>query len=328
MFTPGTQKSFVGFVVIAMALLIVGYSFLYLEVTNLKDKNSELSLKAERLDSRIAEVDSRTERVENQIVLLKEEGYVEVSDISVYAESILPSVVFIMLKAADSSSYDGEEIVVTENLENVRGTGFFISSDGYIVTATHVVSNLAVEDIEIRDAGGNQFEVEQIITADKTDVSLIKIKSFGVHPTTVFGHFENIKIGSEIGIVGFNPGFSVPLLNQGTISSIGFDGQGSEIFTINSFVNKGNSGSPVFSKATGRVLGVLSTRKSETQLHRLLNPDNFNSGVSLGGNIDPLRFSAELYNETVRVVEEVSQVGIGVVYSIDIALDLLKEVRK
>ena len=321
-----------------MALLIAGYSFLYLEVTNLKDKNSELSLKAERLDSRIAEVDSRTERVENQIVLLKEEGYVEVSDISVYAKNILPSVVFIMLtkemltqevlKAADSSSYDREEIAVTEDLENVRGTGFFISSDGYIVTATHVVSDLAVEDIEIRDAGGNRFEVEQIITADKTDVSLIKIKSFGVHPTTVFGHFENIKIGSEIGIVGFNPGFSVPLLHQGTISSIGFDGQGSEIFTINSFVNKGNSGSPVFSKATGRVLGVLSTRKSEAQLHRLLDPDNFNSGVSLGGNIDPLRFSAELYNETVRVVEEVSQVGIGVVYSIDIALDLLKEVRK
>ena len=198
---------------------------------------------------------------------------------------------------------------------------------GYIATAKHVVSDRNIDEIIVEDIGGTRYEVETIFPDKNTDIALIKIKSKGDHKVIVFGYFNNIEIGQDIGVVGFNPGFNVPLLHTGNVSAKGTDDSGSKIFTINSFVNKGNSGSPVFSVVTGRVLGILSSRKSEAQVHKLLDPNQFNSGVSLGGGIDPLRFSAELYNANVKIVEEVSQVGIGIVYSLDRALSMLDEIR-
>jgi S1-C subfamily serine protease len=284
-----------------------GFFFLYLELYEVRREVADLVAKFE-------DVDARTEGIENKITTLKKESYVETDSVSSLTNAVLPSVVFITQKSADTSSW------------SVLGTGFFIRSDGYVATAKHVVAGADTESIAVKDTEGALYSVESIYNSNDTDVSLVKIKTAKAHPVASFGYFENLEMGSGIGIIGFNPGFSKPLLHTGTVSALGTDEGGSELFTINAFVNKGNSGSPVFSLTTGRIVGILSTRQADAQSRRLLNPEEYQSGVSLGGTVDPVRFSAELYNETVRLVEEVSQVGIGIIYSVEIADKLLSEI--
>ncbi len=312
---------------ILVLVVLIGFFFLYQRDNTTKEMVLNLSSDVSDLDSRTERLDISMEKIEKKIVLLKEQGYVEIDDTPAIVGSVLPSVVFVMTKSSDSD-YNKENQILTTDQSNVRGTGFFISSDGCIATAKHVVSGLEQRNIEVQDKDGNRYEVEQIFTDDNSDVSLIKIKSSKKHPIIKFGYFENLEIGDEVGVIGFNPGFDTPLLHKGNVSARGLDENGLKMFTINSFVNKGNSGSPVFSLRTGRVLGVLSARKSEAQTYKLLDPSQFSSGVSFGGIGDPGVLSAALYNETVKIVEEASQVGIGIVYSIDLVRQLMGEYRK
>jgi len=312
------QYVILGLVVITA---VVGYFFLYRSVNNLEKI-------ASNLDSRMINLDTRFEDFEKKIVLLREQGYVEADSTGAVVNNVLSSVVFISVKLPDVSSYNKNDTVLRAGDSNIRGTGFFISSDGYVVTAKHVVSELNTEDIEVKDRNGTRYEVDQVFMDEGSDVSLLKIKSGTKHTTTAFGYFENLEIGDEIGVIGFNPGFNTPLLHKGIVSAKGLDENGLKIFTINSFANKGNSGSPVFSLETGRILGVLSSRKSEAQTYKLIDPNKFSSGVSFGGNVgDPAVLSAKLYNETVKIVQEASQVGIGIVYSIDLARELMMDIR-
>ena len=314
--------------VVAVIVLMMGagFYFLYWQINLVKTMGLDLSLKFSELSSTMERLDINTEKLENRIVLLKEQGYVEIDDVSTMTNNILPSVVFIMDKPSDVSEYNEGDKVLMEDESNIRGTGFFISTDGYIVTAKHVISGLEAQDIEIKDVVGSRYQVEEMFTDQDTDIGLIKIETNKKHSVATFGYFENLKIGDEIGIIGFNPGFNIPLLHQGNISGKGLDRIGSKLFTINSFVNKGNSGSPVFSIKTGRVLGMLSSRKSDAQIHQLLDADKFTSGVVFGGT-DPIRLSAELYNQTVKIVEGISQVGIGIVYPMDTVRELMEEYK-
>jgi len=313
-------------VVVVVLMMGAGFYFLYWQINMVKIMGLNLSLKFSELSSTMERLDINTEKLENRIVLLKEQGYVEIDDVSTITNNVLPSVVFIINKPSDVSEYNKGDKVLMEDESNIRGTGFFISTDGYIVTAKHVISGLRTQDIEIKDIWGDRYQVEEVFTDQDTDIGLIKIETNEKHSVATFGYFENLKTGDEIGIIGFNPGFNIPLLHRGNISGKGLDESGSKLFTINSFVNKGNSGSPVFSIKTGRVLGILSSRKSDVQIHQLLDADKFTSGVVFGGT-DPIRLSAELYNNTVKIVEGVSQVGIGIVYPIDTVRELMEEYK-
>ncbi len=312
---------------ILILVVFISFFFLYQRDNTIKQLVLDLGSNVSDLDSRTEKLDISTEKIEKKIVLLKEQGYVEIDDTPAIVGSVLPSVVFVMTKSSDSDYNKENQILITDQ-SNVRGTGFFISSDGYIATAKHVVSGLEQQNIEVQDNNGNRYGVDQIFMDENSDVSLIKIKSTKKHPIIKFGYFENLEIGDEVGVIGFNPGFDTPLLHKGNVSAKGLDENGLKMFTINSFVNKGNSGSPVFSLRTGRILGVLSARKSEAQTYKLLDPNQFNSGVSFGGIGDPGVLSATLYNETVKIVEEASQVGIGIVYSTDLVRQLMREYRK
>lgn len=308
------------------AYIILGGFLLFLtwQGITLYNTTSRLALVQNESDERAAQIealDANVEKLEETISLLEKDGFVEKQNPISISEKIFPSVVFILAKSANPDYNSGNRVLM-EGEFNIYGTGFFITPNGYIATARHIVSELSSSDIKVEDFEGTHYEVEKITLDENADIAVIKIKTNKKHPAVTAGYFENIEVGEEVGLIGFNPGFRLPLLHTGAVSSKGVDKEGERIFTINSFANKGNSGSPVFSLTTGRVLGILSARKSDVQTHKLLDPNQFSSGVSFGNVGDPAKLSAELYNETVKIVQEVSQVGIGIVYSLDIATTL------
>ena len=55
------------------------------------------------------------------------------------------------------------------------GSGFFISSDGYIVTNNHVVTN--GKSFEVTTDGGKTYQAKVIGTDPQTDLALIKVSA-------------------------------------------------------------------------------------------------------------------------------------------------------
>ncbi len=281
--------------------------------------SNSLKIKKE-IAAAIQELDSKIEASENKILKLQKEGFVEKDEFSDIAERIRNAAVLISNREKIKKFSISENILLVKGdvpFEGV-GTGFFINPDGYIATAKHVVDAIGEKEIFIKTSGNKEYRVVLIKADEKSDIAILKIS--GKSPAFVqLGHYDNLKVGEEVGFIGFslNTGITDQLVHQGMVSAKGVDNNGSKIFTINAFVNKGNSGGPVFSAKTGRVLGIISGRQRDISSEKFITlPPNYQSGLMLG-SIDPLKLNIQLFNETLKVVGDVSQVGIGIIYSAD-----------
>lgn len=259
-------------------------------------------------EERFLTLDSELDKKEREILSLRKDGYVEADDFSSFAEQILQATVIL--------GNDGGEQV---------GSGFFIDSKGILATAAHVADALG-ENAVILLSDGKRIQAHRIAKNDAYDIALYQAKGNNFSAVT-FGYFENIEIGEEVGIVGFSKGFSDILVHRGVISSKQ-NKDGVKQLSINAFINKGNSGGPVFSALTGRVIGIVSARQTDVPVEKLIQlPPNYSSGFAIGG-IDPVKFNVDLYNETVKIVGDVSQVGIGFVSASDHISALLGKIRR
>ncbi|TSC55465.1 MAG: HtrA2 peptidase [Parcubacteria group bacterium Greene0416_79] len=294
-------------IVSILCIVFVAIGF-YLGYSNLKETLSLVSNKVETLNQRL-------EKTEKTLITLQKSGSVEKPSLELFYTKILPAVVFIHGSSVSASYNQAKKVVASELEDTVRGTGFFISKDGYIATAKHVIEGLDEKNIHIQSGQNNFYTAILFAKDDKTDLAILKVRGENFNAVEL-GFFDNMTIGEDVGLIGFNPGFTIPLVHRGNVSAKGID-NGVKVFTINSFVNKGNSGSPVFSLATGRVIGIVGAKKSEYLNRKPLNPDHYSSSMRTRAGIDPTKFTAEIYNETLKLVSEASQVGIGFIYSTD-----------
>ena len=138
-------------------------------------------------------------------------------------------------------------------LAQAQGSGFFISSDGYIVTNNHVVDN-AVE-VEVLTDDDKHMTAKVIGVDPKTDLALIKVE------VTDHGYLKLAKtkprIGEWVVAVG-NPFGLASTVTAGIVSAMGRDigsGPYDDFIQIDAPVNKGNSGGPTFN-LKGEVIGV------------------------------------------------------------------------
>jgi serine protease Do len=137
-----------------------------------------------------------------------------------------------------------------------EGSGFFISPDGYVVTANHVVSN-AVK-IELITQDDETLEAKLVGADAKTDVALLKVDGRTNFPFVAFASGQP-RIGDWVIAMGnpFGLGGSVTAgIVSGQSRNIGL-GPYDEYLQIDAAVNKGNSGGPTFN-LDGEVIGVNS----------------------------------------------------------------------
>lgn len=144
-----------------------------------------------------------------------------------------------------------------------HGTGFLISSDGYIVTAAHVVSEATETLIVVENPHLKLFKAKLIGTDWRTDVAVLKIdiSDESEFSYLTFGNSDMVEVGDTCRILGS------PLseeyrssLTEGIISGkdriYWRDGGVGGYFQIDTPVNGGNSGSPLFNEM-GEVIGLL-----------------------------------------------------------------------
>ena len=135
-----------------------------------------------------------------------------------------------------------------------QGSGFFISSDGYIVTNNHVVEH--ARDVTITTADGKTIPARVVGTDPKTDLALLKVKEGSNYPYVSFAS-QTPRVGDWVIAVG-NPFGLGGTVTAGIVSARGRDigsGPYDDFLQIDAPVNHGNSGGPTFN-VNGEVVGV------------------------------------------------------------------------
>lgn len=147
------------------------------------------------------------------------------------------------------------------------GSGFIISSDGYIVTNDHVAGKAS--KVVVTMTNGEKYDAEIIGSDPTTDIALLKIKGKNF-PYMKLGNSDDVSVG-EWAIAFGNP-FGLfdknakPTVTVGVISNIGVNFT-EESETVNgrrvyrnmlqtdAAISSGNSGGPL-TNAAGEVIGV------------------------------------------------------------------------
>jgi len=137
-----------------------------------------------------------------------------------------------------------------------QGSGFLISSDGYILTNTHVIDG--VDEVVIKLNDKREFRAKVIGTDTRTDIALIKINATNL-PSVRIGDPSKLRVGEWVLAIGAPFGFEISA-TAGIVSAKGRSlPQENYVPFIQTdvAVNPGNSGGPLFN-LRGEVVGVNS----------------------------------------------------------------------
>jgi serine protease Do len=142
------------------------------------------------------------------------------------------------------------------------GSGFIVSSDGYILTNAHVVDGANVVTVKLTDK--REFRAK-VVGADKqSDVAVLKIDASNL-PIVKIGDPNQSKVGQWVVAIGSPYGFD----NTVTSGIISAKSRSLPNETYTPFiqtdvpVNPGNSGGPLFN-LQGEVIGINSMIYSQT----------------------------------------------------------------
>ncbi len=170
------------------------------------------------------------------------------------ANRVSPSVVGISTKGiAMQESFFG----IMQQPFTSSGTGFVVSTDGYIVTNNHVIEN-ASEIIVTLDAD-NELPATLIGTDPQTDLAVLKIEKTGLSPA-ILGSSGDVQVG-EVAIAIGNPlGQQLSdTVTAGIISAtnrkVSVDGTEYTLLQTDAAINSGNSGGPL-ANAYGEIIGI------------------------------------------------------------------------
>jgi serine protease Do len=144
-----------------------------------------------------------------------------------------------------------------------RGTGFAITSNGYIITDYHVVNN--ADSVSVQNADGKSFSAKVIYTEPATDIAILQItdpsfKTLGAIPYT-FKKPES-DIGENVFTIGYPR--ETMVLGAGYLTAgSGFSGD-STAYQVSIPVNFGNSGGPLVDNK-GNIIGIVNAKQTNVQ---------------------------------------------------------------
>ena len=142
------------------------------------------------------------------------------------------------------------------------GSGFIVSTDGYVLTNSHVVNN--ADEITVKLNDKREFKARVIGADTRTDVAVLKIDASGLQAVK-FGDPNKLKVGEWVVAIGSPFGFD-NTVTAGIVSAKGRSlPQESFVPFIQTDVaiNPGNSGGPLFNMK-GEVVGINSQIYSRT----------------------------------------------------------------
>lgn len=144
-------------------------------------------------------------------------------------------------------------VLVRDQYSGGNGSGFFISSEGYVVTNNHVVED--VEDIAIIYAQGGIAPAELVGTAPEFDLAVLKVDG-PVPAVAKWGDSGELPLGTSVIAIGSALGRYQNTVTAGVLS--GFNRELGPLYALlqtDAAINQGNSGGPLINLG-GQVIGI------------------------------------------------------------------------
>ncbi len=176
------------------------------------------------------------------------------------------------------------------------GSGFIITSDGYVVTNAHVIlsDDEVADTIRVVLTSGDTYVAEVVGYDSDNDVALLKIDATGL-PTVSIGNSDELVVGEMVCAIGNPLGELTNTLTVGYVSAldreINTDGTPVNMFQTDCAINPGNSGGPLFDMY-GNVVGITTAKYSTS------------SSTTLEG----LGFALPI-NDVMEIVSDLQQYG-------------------
>ena len=137
------------------------------------------------------------------------------------------------------------------------GSGVIVSSDGYILTANHVVEG--ADKVKVALASGEkEFDAKVIGTDAPTDIAVLKIEAKAKLPVVTIADSDKLEVGDVVLAIG-NPFGVGQTVTMGIVSALGRGGFGindyENFIQTDAAINPGNSGGALVD-AEGRLVGI------------------------------------------------------------------------
>ena len=185
------------------------------------------------------------------------------------------------------------------NVSSGTGSGFFVSSDGYICTNYHVIEGAT--SIKVTTADGETYKAEVTGYDSENDIAVLKIspKEGSLFHYLSFGNSDDLVVGQKVLAIG-NPFGYDRTMAEGIISGLSRpirDTSGHIMLGMiqtDAAINPGNSGGPLLD-TKGNVIGVCASIYTTT-------------GTSQGMNF---AIASETANQTVQDLIKYGKVNRG-----------------
>ena len=143
------------------------------------------------------------------------------------------------------------------------GSGFVITSDGYILTNYHVIED--ADSIQVAFVDGTTYDATLVGGESENDIAVLKIDATGLTPV-IIGDSDNVKVGEQVVAIGNPLGELTYSMTSGIVSakdrSITMEnGNVMNMIQTDTAINNGNSGGPLFDMY-GQVIGITSAKLS------------------------------------------------------------------
>lgn len=167
------------------------------------------------------------------------------------------------------------------------GSGFIISSDGYIVTNNHVVSE--ADEITVKLYDDKEYEAKIVGVDPNTDLALIKVDTNGLDYLEL-GDSDLLEVGTWVVAIGSPFGLE-QTVTAGIVSAKGRiigSGPYDDFIQTDASINPGNSGGPLLNLA-GEVVGINTAIVATGQGIGFAIPSKLATGI-----VEQLRTSGEV----------------------------------
>jgi S1-C subfamily serine protease len=145
-----------------------------------------------------------------------------------------------------------------------QGSGFFVSSDGYLVTNHHVISNAVSAMAKLKS--GTYYDIEGVALLDcDADLAVLKVTAIGVQfPNLPLGNSLRVEVGERVMAIG-SPYALEASISEGIISGIRqSDRTKISFFQTTTPVSPGSSGGPLLN-SKGEVIGIVNASLPQAQ---------------------------------------------------------------
>jgi serine protease Do len=177
------------------------------------------------------------------------------------------------------------------------GSGFILSSDGYVMTNAHVVRG--ADDITVTTSDRREFKAKLIGADIRTDVALIKVDTTGL-PAVKIGDPNKVRVGEWVVAIGSPFGLE-NTVTAGIVSAKSRDtGDFLPFIQTDVAVNPGNSGGPLINMR-GEVIGINS---------QIFTTSGGYNGISFAIPIDEAIHVQQQLRTSGRVIR--GRIGVGI----------------